>query len=251
MSSNLIAAAIFASTFGGALFGIFVRRRLPAHHLDDDSKDTVKLIMGLIATLTALVLSLLISSAHSAFDTQTSEVQQLGVHLIPIDRILAQFGQAATQPRALLRKLVAADLDRTGRVRGTGPLGATPLQAAGEQLFSQIASLSPETNLQRFGQARALQLLATVLETHRLLTEQAEGSLSWVFLVVLGAWLTLLFFGFGLFAPFNRTVVFALCAGALSVAAAVFVILDMSHPYSGSMQVSSVPLRDALNQMNE
>jgi hypothetical protein len=251
MSSTLIAAAVFGCTFGGALVGIFVRRRLPPHHLDEDSKDTVKLIMGLIATLTALVLGLLISSAYSAYDRETNEVQRLGVHLIQIDRILARFGQDATQPRVLLRKLVAAELDRGWRVHGAGPVTATPLQAEGEELFIQIASLSPTTNLQRLDQTRALQLLTTVGETRRLLTEQAEGSLSWVFLVVLGAWLTLLFFGFGLFAPYNRTVVVALCAGALSVAAAVFLILEMNHPYSGWMQVSSAPLRDTLNQMNE
>lgn len=253
MSSTWTAAAVFACAFGGALLGIFIRRRLPAHHLDDDSKDTVKLIMGLIATLTALVLGLLISSAHSAYDTQTGEVQQLGVHLVQIDRILAQFGQDATQPRALLRKLVAADIDRTWSNDRAVPPSAAPLQARqeGEELFIQIASLSPTTNLQRFGQARALQLLASVGETRRLMIEQAQDSLSWVFLAVLVSWLTLLFFGFGLFARFNQTVVVALMAGALSVAAAAFVILDMNHPYSGAMQVSSAPLRDALKQMNE
>ena len=252
MSSTLSAAVVLACTFGGALLGIFIRGRLPEQDLDDDSKDTVKLIMGLIATLTALVLGLLISSAHSAYDTQTGEVQRLSVHLIQIDRILGRFGQDGAQARHLLRELVESDLDRTWRNERTGAASA-PFQAQseGEQLFIQIASLSPTTNLQRFGQARMLELLATAGEMRRLLTEQAHGSLSWVFLVILVAWLTLLFLGFGLFARFNRTVVAALLTGALSVAAAVFVILEMNHPYSGSMQVSSAPLRDALKQMNE
>jgi hypothetical protein len=253
MSSTIVAAVIFICTFGGALFGVYLRGRLPPNHLDRDSSDTVKLVMGLIATLTALVLGLLISSAHSAYDAQTTEVQQLGVHLYQIDRLLAQFGQAAAQPRALLRKLVEADIERTwAKDHPDGP-SAMPLQARleGEQLLDQIASLSPTTNLQRFGQARALQLLASVGETRRLLTEQAEGSLSGLFLLVLGAWLTLLFFGFGLFARFNATVLVALLAGAISVAAATVLILEMYHPYRGWMQVSSAPLRDALSQMNE
>ena len=252
MSSSLSAAVVLACTFGGALLGIFIRGRLPEHDLDNDSKDTVKLIIGLIATLTALVLGLLISSAHSAYDTQTGEVQRLGAHLIQIDRILVDFGPDGMQVRHLLRKLVASDLDHTWADKHTGAPGApfqVPLE--GLQLFNQIASLSPTTNQQRFGQARMLELLSTVGETRRLLAEQAHSSLSWVFLVVLEAWLTLLFFGFGLFARFNRTVVIALFAGALSVAAAVFVILEMTHPYSGSIQVSSAPLRDALNQMSE
>ena len=120
-----------------------------------------------------------------------------------------------------------------------------------EQLFNQIASLSPTTNVQRFGQARVLELLTSVGETRRLLSEQAQVSLSWLFLIILGAWLTLLFFGFGLFARFNPTVIVALSAGAISVAAAVFLILEMHQPYHGWMQVSSAPLRNALSQMNE
>ena len=136
MSSTLSAAAVLACTFGGALFGIFIRGRLPENDLDDDSKDTVKLIMGLIATLTALVLGLLISSAHSAYDTQTDEVQRLGAHLIQIDRILARFGQDGTQARHLLRELVTSDIDRTWRNdRANAPSAPFQAQSEGEHLF--------------------------------------------------------------------------------------------------------------------
>jgi hypothetical protein len=253
MSSTVVAAVVFTCTFGGALFGIYLRGRLPSNHLDSGSIDTVKLVMGLIATLTALVLGLLISSAHSAYAAETAEVQQLGVHLSQIDRLLAEFGQDAAQPRALLRKLLEADIDHTWRGdHAGGPSAASPQERLqGEQLFDQIASLSATTNLQRFGQARALQLLSSVAETRSLLTEQSRGSLSWLFLLVLLVWLTLLFFGFGLFARFNPTVVVALFAGATSVAAAHVLILEMYHPYRGWMQVSSAPLRDALSRMTE
>jgi hypothetical protein len=253
MNSAVIAPVIFACTFGAALLGVFFRSRLPENQLDTDSADTVKLVMGLIATLTALVLGLLISSAHSAYNAQSTEVQQLGVHIYQIDRILAQFGPDAAQPRALLRKVVAADIERTWRNGVAHAPSAAPLEARreAEELFTQIASLSPTTNLQRFGQARVLELLTSVGETRRLLSEQAQVSLSWLFLIILGAWLTLLFFGFGLFARLNRTVIVALLAGAVSVAAAVFLILEMHQPYHGWMQVSSAPLRNALSQMNE
>jgi len=253
MSSTVVGALILTCTFGGALFGIYLRGRLPPSHLDRESSDTVKLVMGLIATLTALVLGLLISSAHSAYAAETAEIQQLGVHLYQIDRLLARFGPDAAQPRALLRKLVEGDIDLTWPSDQARVPGAAALQERleGEQLFDQIASLSPTTNLQRLGQSRALQLLASVAETRRLLTEQAEGSLSWPFLLVVGAWLTLLFFGFGLFARFNPTVVIALFAGAISVAAATILILEMYHPFRGWMQVSSAPLREALNQISQ
>ena len=87
-----------------------------------------------------IALGLLISSAHSAYLTQSGEVQQLAAHLIQIDRILGEFGQDGAQARHLLRKLVASDIDRTWRDDGTGSPSA-PFQAPAEglQLFSQIA----------------------------------------------------------------------------------------------------------------
>ena len=102
MSSTLLSFLACACTFVAALLGVTLRGRLPAHHLDGDSKDSVKLVMGLIATMTALVLGLLISSAHSAFDAQDAEVQQLGVHVYEIDRLLARFGPDAAPQRALM-----------------------------------------------------------------------------------------------------------------------------------------------------
>ena len=253
MNSTLTGILVFACTFGAALFGILLRVRLPAEHLDGDSKDSVKLVMGLIATMSALVLGLLISSAHTAYEAQAAEIQQLGVHLYEIDRILVHFGPQATEARTRLRILVATDIARTWPQEQVKIAPDAPLQVRGqgEELFEKLASLSPTTNLERFGQSRALTLLSSVGETRRLLSEQAHGSLSWFILLVLVCWLTLLFFGFGLFARFNATVLVAFIAGALSVATACLLILDMNQPYRGWMQISSAPMREALREMNE
>jgi hypothetical protein len=253
MNSTLTGILVFICTFGAALFGILLRDRLPAHHLDGDSKDSVKLVMGLIATMAALVLGLLISSAHTGYDAQAAEVQQLGVHLYQLDRILVQFGPPASEARARLRSLVATDIARTWPREQTKMPPDMPLEERGqaEQLFKQIASFSPTTNLERFGQSRALTLLSDVGETRHILSEQAAGSLSWFVLLVLVSWLTLLFFGFGLFARLNATVVVAFVAGALSVATACLLILDMNQPYRGWMQISSAPMREALREMSE
>jgi hypothetical protein len=253
MNSTLTGLLVFACTFGAALLGIFLRERLPAHHLDGDSKDSVKLVMGLIATMAALVLGLLISSAHTAYDAQDSEIRQLGVHLYQLDRILVHFGPQATEARARLRSLLAADIERTWPEERAKSTTAIPIGERGEaeRLFEQIAGLSPTTNLERYGQSRALTLLSSIGETRRLLGEQAQGALSRLVLFVLVSWLTLLFFGFGLFARLNATVVVAYIAGALSVATACLLILDMNQPYSGWMQISSAPMREALREMNE
>jgi hypothetical protein len=253
MSSTQVGLLVFTCTFGAAILGILLRTRLPAHHLDGDSKDSVKLVIGLIATMAALVLGLLISSAHTAYDAQEAEIQQLGVHLTQLDRILVHFGSQATEARARLRSLVATDIERTWPQEQTkaAPNAALQVRGQAELLFEQIASLSPTTNLERFGQSRALELLTSIGQTRRLLSEQAQGSLSWFILIVLMSWLTLLFFGFGLFARFNLTVIVAFIAGALSVATACLLILDMNQPYRGWMQIPSAPLREALREMDE
>jgi hypothetical protein len=250
MYTSLIALVAFGCTLGAAVIGIALRERLPAEHLDGDAKDAVKLVMGLIATMTALVLGLLISSAHSAYDQQASELQQLGVHLTELDRILAHFEDAAPQ-RALLRRIVADDIARVWPTSGAGGVTDLPTAATheGQGLFDAIAGLNARTDLQKFGQSRALQLLASIGETRRLLSEQASSAISAPLLFVLIAWLTLLFFGFGLFARFNTTVVAAFVIGAGSVAASLFLILEMSQPYRGWIKVSSAPLRNALAQM--
>jgi hypothetical protein len=252
LNSTTVGVLAFGITFGAALMAMFIGDRLPEHHLDSYSKEVVRLVMGLIATITALVLGLLISSAHSAYDAQQAEVQQLSVRVHQIDRILAHFGPEAIAPRELLRRIVAADIARIWPIDGTGGAQYAPLSAQqeAEGLFDGIATLSPKTDLQRLGQNRALQLLASIGETRRLMVEQAQTGLPWPFLLVLVSWLTILFFGFGLFARFNATVVVALFVGSLSVAGAVFLILEMNQPYGGWMATPSAPLRNALTQMD-
>jgi len=127
-----------------------------------------------------------------------------------------------------------------------------PLQAQKEaaDLFDRVANLSPKTDAQRFMQSEALRLLAGLGDTRLLLNEQARGSISWPFLVVLVFWLTILFVGFGLFAKKNGTVMTALFLGAGSVAGAIFLIVELNRPYGGVMQISIEPIRNAWLQMS-
>jgi hypothetical protein len=251
MNSTMISLPAFACTFGAALVAIFIRDRLPPHHVEGDSKDVVKLVLGLMATLTALVLGLLISSAHSAYDAQNAELQQLGVHIYQLDRLLAHFEPDATESRAELHRILAADIERIwptdGRAQVSGD--ALAVQQEFEVFFEGIAKLSPKTDLQHLIQSRALELCGSIGDTRHLLIEQSRGSLSWPFLFVLMSWGSILFFGFGLFARYNATVVAALCVGSFSVAGAIALVLEMNQPYGGWIQVSSAPLRVALAQI--
>jgi hypothetical protein len=252
MSSLAIAFLVFACTFAGALVGLALHARLPQHHIEGDSKDVVKLVMGLIATVAALVLGLLISTAHHRFEQQEAEVIQLGVHLGQLDRALQRIGPEANEARTTLRALVDAEVRRASAPGGIKAAIDAPgdAQKAAASLFDKIIAMSPKTEPERTLQGRALQLLTQLGDTRLLLNEQARHAISWPFLVVLVFWLAVLFVGFGLFARRNATVVVALCLGALSVAGAVFLILEMNRPYGGIMQISIDPVRNALSQMN-
>src|SRR5215468_11724540 len=112
MSSIIIALVVFGCVFGGALLGILFRRMLPTHHLSSDSKDTVKLGMGLVGTMAALVLGLLVASAKGSYDAQSAELTQMSANIAVLDRLFALYGSDSKEARTQLRGVTARLLDQ-------------------------------------------------------------------------------------------------------------------------------------------
>ena len=102
---------VFACAFGGALLGMGLRRLLPENHIGPESKEVVRVGMGLVATMVALVLGLLVYSAKGFFDTQTNEVTQLAANVVFLDRVLAHYGPEAAEVRAELRHSIERQID--------------------------------------------------------------------------------------------------------------------------------------------
>ncbi len=254
MSSMATSWIIFGCVFGGALVGMFFRAVLPERHLSAESKDVVKLGMGLIATMSALVLSLLIASAKSSFDTQRSELAQLSANVILLDRILALYGPETKGTREALRDIVAGAIDRVWP-ENRSPVDPVTQAAqveptnAPERLFQKIEQLSPKTDTQRSLQAQASKMTMDLTQARWLLHAQRGSSIPVPFLVVLVFWLTILFTSFSLFSPPNPTVIVTLLVCALSVSGAIFLILELDRPFGGFIQISSAPLRDALARL--
>jgi hypothetical protein len=252
MSSIAISSIVFACVFGGAITGTLLRGPLPQHHLSADSKQAVKLAMGLIATLSALVLGLLVSSAKSFYDAQSAELTEMSAKVVLLDRLLARYGPEAKEARDLLRATVVDNLDRVWpqEHRRTSE-GATPT-AGSEVLLDKIQALSPTDDKRRWVQAQALSMAIGLGQTHWLMYEQGvAASVSKPMLVVLVFWLTVIFFSFGLFAPRNATVTTALFVSGLSVSGAIFLILEMYMPFRGLIEISSAPLRGALAHLGQ
>jgi hypothetical protein len=250
MSSIAISFITFAVVFGGGLLGITLRAVLPHDVLTDDSRDVVKLGVGLIATMAALVLGLLIASAKSSLDTQNSEITEMSSRIVLLDRVLAHYGPEAKEARDLLRSSVVRTIDLVSAkdVPGPSQLGSS---ASGEVFYDKIQGLSPKDDAQRSIQAQALSITIGLLQTRWLIAQQRLNSVSVPLLIVLIFWLTIIFIGFGLFAPRNVTVVVTLLVSALSVSGAIFLILAMYSPYAGLIQVSSAPLRTALTHLGQ
>ena len=113
MTPTLIGLLVFVCTFGGALVGLWLRSALPDHHLSPDSKDTVKVGIGLIATMTALVLGLVTASAKSSFDALNTAVQHTAADVLALDRTRARYGPESKAVREALAHAVAQRLELT------------------------------------------------------------------------------------------------------------------------------------------
>jgi hypothetical protein len=225
--------------------------KLPDHHLDADSRDVVKLVMGLIATMSALVLSLLIASANSSYDRQSNELKALSANILLLDRTLKFYGPGAKEARDGLRDAILQTHDRIWSPEGVRPenLDSRATRASVSANIEQLLSLSPKTDVERMMQSRAVQESESIGRSRLLMFEQLGSSISWPFLTVLVFWICTLFLGFGLFARFNPTVTVALLVGALSVAGAIFLILELNDPYRGLMRISDEPLLNSIAQL--
>ena len=253
MSPFAIASVVFGCSFGAALGGMVLHVKLPDHHLDPDSRDVVKLVMGLIATMAALVLSLLIASANTSYDRQNNELKALSVNIMLLDRTLEVYGPGAKLARDGLRDVVRHTHDRIWSPEGIRPedLNSVETRNSAKANVERLQTLSPQTDMERMLQSRAIQQLDNISQSRMLMFEQLGGSVSWAFLTVLIFWISMLFLGFGLFARFNATVTLALLVGALSVAGAIFLILELNDPYRGLLRISDEPLRNAIAQIDQ
>src|SRR5262245_37663253 len=246
MNTVTIALIVFACVFGASLFGMLLRRSLPQHHLTSDTKDSVKLAMGLVATMAALVLGLLIAAAKDKYDKEAAGVTQMAAKIIFLDRMLANYGQESANARDLLKQMVKRVADRMWP-DGTATEGQLdPSASPAEAVFGAIQQLSPRNDLQTAFKSQAQSTAFDLGQMRWQEFEQANASISLPLLYSLPFWLAILFTGFGMFAPSNGTVLVALFMAALAVAGAIFLMMELNTPFGGILQIPRAPFDDAL-----
>ncbi len=248
MSPIILSSITFAVILGGAAVGAVLRNTLPGHHLAEDAKDVVRLGAGLVGTIAALVLGLLIASAKSSYDTQSSQVRQTTASIVLLDQMLAQYGPETRPARELVRSAIGPLVERIWRENGSHPAKEVPFapSTGAQSAFTKILELSPQNEVQRALKDRAIQVSTDLVQARLLLFEQADDAIPMPFLAVLVLWLTIIFASFSLFSRLNPTLIAALVVFALSASAAIYLILELSQPFSGLMHISSAPLRNAL-----
>ena len=245
MSSIAISLIVFACVFGGAVLGTVIQRSLPEHFLRTDSKDVVRTGTGLIGTMAALVLGLLLAAASSSYDLQKNELTQVSAQIVLLDRILAHYGPETKEARDLLHTAVAGALNRLWDHRSQRDQSETA-RARNEDLYDKILQLTPKDDPQRLLKTQAANLALELGRTRWLMVEQETVSISIPLLVIVVFWLVISFISFGLFAPRNGIVMTTLFLCALSVAGAILLIVEFYSPFQGLLRLSSAPLQNAL-----
>ena len=239
----------------GAGLGIWLRNFLPEDHISGDSKETLRTTSGLLATLVALILGLLVSSAKSSFDATNTTIMNAGAEIISLDHILSRYGPEAKDVRQELRQGVAALVKRiwpseTVNVKDSDSFGGETVKGMESTNYvgpqDVILKLSPKNDTQRFFKSEALQVGEQIQQSRWMFIEQLQNPIPVGFLIVMTFWLASLFVSFGLLAPQNRTMIVALFFAAISMAAAVFLIFELNSPLEGIIKVSNAPMQKAL-----
>jgi phosphatidylserine/phosphatidylglycerophosphate/cardiolipin synthase-like enzyme len=226
---------------------------LPEHHLSDESAGFVKLATGLIATMAALVLGLLISSAEGSFDRLDNELVQAAASSVRLDRLLASYGPETQEIRGLLKRDFAASVEvlSSRDPSQLARLSSAEADGRARDFERQLAALSPHDALQRQLQARALQMADEMFAVRWLALLQAKSSIPIPLLVALVSWLAIIFGTFGLYAPRNGTTIAVLVMCTVSTSVAIYLIMEMKTPLGGVVRISLEPMRAALSILGE
>jgi hypothetical protein len=251
MNVFLVSFAVFAALFGAALLGFRLRRRLPDEHLCDKTKDAVRIGMGSVGTMAALVLGLLVASTKGAYDTEKGEIIQLAAKLVSLDQVLANYGPEAAECRRILLVATQSALVRIWPDAKVDGSTEAPGRVWSKELPVAIQQLAVQTDSQRAFKAQAALIATDLAQMRWLLFEQSQSSISTPLMVMMVFWMAMTYTSVGLFAPANRTVVTAQLLAALAVAGALFLILELDQPFDGLIRISDQPMINALQELRK
>lgn len=252
MSDLTISVLFLVGTFAAALIGSWYQRKLPASHQDDATKSSVRLTVGMMATLTGILLGMVTASAKETYDAGNAVITAMAVDTLTLDRVLDNYGPDAAEARLQLRGMLndRIQLMEMGEAYFEADHVAVRGNTSIERLYNTLSGLNQSTDLQKALKLRALDLLtgrvsygAGNLAQQRWFFTVKPASIPQIFLVVVFIWLVLEFFCIGLFSTRNATALTAIGAGSIIVASAMFLILELENPMNGFLRIPTEPLK--------
>ncbi|MFG1376940.1 hypothetical protein [Xanthobacter autotrophicus] len=249
MNALVVATLVFACLFGGTIAGMRASRRLQERHLSKETQEAVKLGVGMVAAMASLILGLMTASVKGNFDSTSRDVQQFTTYLITLDVALRHYGPDADPARLALRAYTEHALAETWPDKAAVRVASDESEARLSQVGRLIRALDPKTSDQGDLRSEAIERYKALSALRWVLIEESATQVPPIFTIVLIIWLTFIFMSFGLFAPVNAVSisVFLLCA--MSLGGAIFLILEMSTPFDGSIIVPPDAMQNALRHM--
>jgi hypothetical protein len=249
MTTSLTAAIVWACLLAALGIGMWFRHFLPEDHLSPHSRRIVELAMGLVATMSALLLGLLVNSAKTSYDTTRIQVMQKAAKYALLDRLLVIYGPRAAEVRGKLPALIEESTRRMWAADADIQAHSKRVTEMGNAFYVAVLRLEARDDTERALKTQAVSLTLELGQLNSLMQAESTTSISKPMLVVVVLWLVIIFLGFSLIAPPNGTANFALIASALCVAGAIFLILELDRPFEGLMRISREPMLNVLRQL--
>jgi len=247
MNEIRIAIFVFMCLTGASLGALFLYQKLPERQRQDDTHGVMRLIANIFVVMTSLVLGLMITSAKGRFDAVNRDVHSYASNLILLDKLLILYGSEADDTR---KRLIAyAERAANGQWTTDGRLSDPTSQQLLEDVGAGLRALHPTADLQLSIWNDIREQYRRILALRWGLVEQAEGSIPRPLVLMLVAWLVLIFGTFGFRAPRNAVIMTSFVSASALIAGAIYLIVDMDAPFEGPIQISPAPLQRVLTEM--
>jgi len=248
LTPSLVTALALAYLLTAVWFGMWFRRSTPVHDLSPDTRDIVKQAMGLVVTMSALVLGLLVESTRSVYDRNRTRMMETVAKFSLLHRMLTIYGPQAAEVRGKLQALMEEVKRRMWSDDADIRAGSKLTTQIGDEFYVAVLRLEAHDDAERALKAEAVSLANEIAQVRSLMQAESLPSISKPMLIMLVHWLVMIFFSTSLIAPPSSTANFALIASALCVAGAIFLILELDRPFNGFLRISSEPMVKVLRR---
>jgi hypothetical protein len=255
MSPETFAVAVGLAIFAAGVIGLILQRLLPDTSTTGGPRDMIGAVVGLLTLLSALVMGLLIWTAYGVYAGQNLAIQNLAAKILQYDLALADYGPEAKDLRLQVRHALANTIDQVWNANeNDNDFVAHNFAAALQSLRNRgeaLENLNPSTDQQKQALAAAKAVEESIGQSRLQMSFALTSAVSYPLILIVVGWAAILFCGFGLMSKGHMMSLVCVLVGAIAVASAVYLILDLSSPYSGLFRASSEPLEQVLAVMGQ